>query len=382
MNEKQFPLFEGAPKAESVLRVGSGQRRQLTAAQRTFNKLVARVENLRTRLSRETDKLNAALSYYGQHLEPKLRRMNALRKDIVRALAPYLSSGKLKSKTDRKTLRTIMAEQLQEVASFEGFLQDDDLRALFQTVSGVDFETAQQEEMEDTRNKIESVFEELGFAVDLSDFDRDMTESDFNVRMAEIAEDLGRQAGAQRPKRKKTRKQIEREEQERRVEEVRKKSIARIYKQLARVLHPDLEADPPLKRKKETVMQELTVAYHANDLHTLLRLELEWIHREQSDLDRLTEEKLLIYCQALREQILELEADLEALPYHPRYEVLSTFEEPFGPRVRTDGAVQKRELDHLIASMESSLEGFRSEHGIEVVRTLIRETRQFRKFAY
>jgi hypothetical protein len=38
----------------------------------------------------------------------------------------------------------------------------------------------------------------------------------------------------------------------------------------------------------ETVMQELTAAYRNHDLHTLLRLELEWIRREEGDLDRIT----------------------------------------------------------------------------------------------
>jgi hypothetical protein len=60
-------------------------------------------------------------------------------------------------------------------------------------------------------------------------------------------------------------------------EEFRKRSIAKLYKQLARVLHPDLEQDRGLQSEKVQLMQELTEAYRQNDLHTLLRLELQWI---------------------------------------------------------------------------------------------------------
>src|SRR5688572_31116004 len=41
-------------------------------------------------------------------------------------------------------------------------------------------------------------------------------------------------------------------------EEFRKRSIATIYKQLARVLHPDLERDYERQQEKGQLMQELT----------------------------------------------------------------------------------------------------------------------------
>src|SRR5215469_14363743 len=111
--ERQASLFEGAPKASTSLRLTGGYRRPLTPAQRTFNKLVARVENLRLKLSRKTAELNEALAYYGEHIEPRVRRMTSLRKEICRALAPFLTKG-LKSKAERKTLAEILADQLRD----------------------------------------------------------------------------------------------------------------------------------------------------------------------------------------------------------------------------------------------------------------------------
>lgn len=57
-------------------------------------------------------------------------------------------------------------------------------------------------------------------------------------------------------------------------------------------------------------MQELTVAYRQNDLHTLLRLEMQWIENEGGDIDRLTEEELGVYNEVLQGQVQGLEQRL------------------------------------------------------------------------
>ena len=48
------------------------------------------------------------------------------------------------------------------------------------------------------------------------------------------------------------------DEDGRAADELRKRSIAIIYKQLARVLHPDFERDSERQKKKVQLMQELT----------------------------------------------------------------------------------------------------------------------------
>jgi curved DNA-binding protein CbpA len=93
----------------------------------------------------------------------------------------------------------------------------------------------------------------------------------------------------------------------------RRRTIGAIYKQLAKVLHPDLEPDPEKRGEKLALMQQLTAAYRNEDLPSLLRLELEWLHREEGDLDRLTEEELKIYNAVLREQAGERQAGVRPL---------------------------------------------------------------------
>jgi len=82
-----------------------------------------------------------------------------------------------------------------------------------------------------------------------------------------------------------------------------------VYRQLARVNHPDLERDPERAAIKTTRMQRITEAYEANDLYTLLQLLAE-DSAESPDDSLLTR-----YTQALQQQQTELKQQLNELKY-------------------------------------------------------------------
>ncbi|OUJ74270.1 J domain-containing protein [Hymenobacter crusticola] len=84
-----------------------------------------------------------------------------------------------------------------------------------------------------------------------------------------------------------------------------------VYRQLARVNHPDLERDPERAAVKTTRMQRITEAYEANDLYTLLQLLAE-DSAESPDDNLLTR-----YTQALQQQQTELKQQLNELKYGP-----------------------------------------------------------------
>ena len=322
--------------------------RSLTPAQRTFNRLVERVEKLREKLERETRRLDASLKYHAEHLHPRLQRISALRKDLIRGLAAFLDDRVL-SKKQRN------------------------LRAIFARVHGVRFEDVARDEIDQARSEMEAMFSDLGVEVDLSDLSLDTPEEEVAARMARIAAQVRERAQEPPPEeeRPRSKRQQQREERARQVEEARKKGIASIYKQLARVLHPDLEPDPERRERKLAFMQELTGAYRSSDLHTLLRLELTWIEREERNLDRLTEEKLAIYNQVLREQVAELENEIDKLKYDPRYEAIVVPDGPFGMRVLHDGRARAWQIDKAIPAMEASIERLRGKAALkEVLATL------------
>ena len=355
MAEQQLSMFETTPakdtKKDGLLRLRQPTR-PLTKAQQLFNKRVARVEQLRDRLDQETLLLDKTLEYYGAHLHPRLQRLTGLRKDLVRGLAPYLNDKRIKGKNRKKAFREILANQIDQVAAAEGTLQDTDLRELFERLHRVDFEKAQAYTADAMRAGMESMLEDMGIAVDLSGIGPGMNEESFAAKFAEITGQIEEQFEEDREARgtrRKSKKELEKEQRLLKAEELRKKSIATIYRQLARALHPDLESNAELRQRKTLLMQELTTAYRHNDLHTLLRLELEWIQRERTDLDRLTDEKLAIYNDVLKEQADDLRDEIEALPYHPRYAPLVIMDGPFGSvRLLVDAAAEAYQLDQVI----------------------------------
>jgi len=221
------------------------------------------------------------------------------------------------------------------------------------------------------------MLEDMGIDVDLSGIGPGMNEESFAAKFAEITGQIEEQFEEDREargKRRKSKKELEKAQRLLKAEELRKKSIATIYRQLARALHPDLESDAELRQRKTLLMQELTTAYRHNDLHTLLRLELEWIQRERTDLDRLTDEKLAIYNDVLKEQADDLRDEIEALPYHPRYAPLVIMDGPLGSvRLLVDGAAEAYQLDQVIKEIEASLARLRTDEAIQEVLEAVDE---------
>jgi hypothetical protein len=371
--------FGGSEPESRGLTLASSRGRALTKAQRAFNRLVGEVEELRSKIERESRRLDDALAYYAQHLHPRLRRRTELRKEYVRALAVFLDGKGLKGKRARATLGEIIAVELDEVHFEEGSLADDDLRRLFESLRGKGVDDVEKEEMAEARQEIESMLNDFGIEIDLSELKPGVSDETLAAKAAEIAghvrdaEDNWR--ASNRPRRQ-SQRQMQKEEQLRQAEELRKKTVASLYKQLARVLHPDLELDPALKEQKQALMQDLTVAYRNNDMHTLLRLEMEWIQREEGNLERLTDDKLALYNQTLKEQVADLQRELYELPCHPRYQPIAEFDEPFGVSIKDDGPAEAHALDKHIAGLEANIRDLQSKSGVETLKAIIQFYRE------
>ena len=374
---QQTLLFDDVPvdpgTVDIVLRSRPG--RKLTPAQRTFNRRVERVEKLRADLKRQVRRLENALDYHAAHIRPRLERITKLRKELVRALAPFLGDRRLKRKADREALEAIVSFEVEAIVAEEGKLADEDLRAVFERVNGLSIEEAEREDMELALSAMEEMLDELGIDVDLSGLRPDMSDEEFAAATAEINEEFRRKAaGAEEagrnPERPRNARERAKEARVRQAEALRKKSVGSVYKRLAKVLHPDLEPDAERRLQKVALMQQLTTAYHGADLHTLLSMELEWV--EGGPAEGPTADQLKVYNDVLRDQIRDLEREIHDLPYQPRYCPLLDPEAPIGFEASFDGKAEVYRLDRMIADMETSLEGFRS-RGLRAVRAAIRE---------
>jgi hypothetical protein len=370
------PLFDDAdPRPASGprgLTVRPSRGRPLTARQKAFNRLIAKVERLRERFRTEQARLDEALIFHAEHVRPRITQAIRLRTDLVRELAPYLADRRLKA-ADRRVLSSILIDQLDDVLAHETD-PPADLRALFTRLHGVDFDAAVADEMDGARVELEAMFEDMGLDIDLSDFHAGMSEADLAAQAAGLAERVREQARAAesgtRPGRRRSKREAEAEARQRKIDAARKTSLTSIYRRLAKVLHPDLEPDPSARERKSQIMQELTEAHARQDLHTLLRLEIEWMQGEGHDPARLADDAVAIYNEALNQQIAEMEFSLSMLYDHPKYADLIE-DLDFGVRIVADGPAQVAALDDAIALLSAGVERLRSDRAFDEVRSAI-----------
>jgi hypothetical protein len=91
-----------------------------------------------------------------------------------------------------------------------------------------------------------------------------------------------------------------------------RQSVREIYRKLAASLHPDREPDPAERERKTGLMQRLNAAYEANDLLTLLTLQVELEQIDATRLAGLPEKRLAHYNAVLREQVQALRAEIDS----------------------------------------------------------------------
>jgi hypothetical protein len=353
--------------------------RPLSKEERAFNRAVAKVQALRARFDEEKRRLDRALMFQATELRPRLERVTALRTVLVRGFVPFLDDRRLKP-AQKKTLRAILKEQIEEIFSHVRS-PDADLKALFERLHGIGYAEAMQGELEEARSGMAAIFDELGVNVDVPELHPDMSEEDLAAAAARLADGMRRaeqQRTSQAAPHQKTKRERREEERARRFEQLRKDNIGAVYKRLAKVLHPDLEADPVEREKKSRVMQEVTAAYARADLHALLCLELEWIEGAGLDAARLGAEKLRAHVELLKEQASELEAECYQLRSHPRYAPLIV-DGPLGVPILIDGPREAAKLDDLIESLRIDVERLGSDEAITVVRDTLHAYREARQ---
>jgi hypothetical protein len=123
------------------------------------------------------------------------------------------------------------------------------------------------------------------------------------------------------------------------------------------------------------MMKQLTIAYEKGDLHALLRLELECLHKEEDNLEKLSDDKLKIYNQALKEQIEELELEIDLFVQHPRYYPLQKYVKFFGIE-NIDLEEEKQNLEYDINYMTKDLEVLEGDKPLKKLKEIIKETKR------
>jgi hypothetical protein len=361
------------------LLIAKNNKEKLTKTQEAFNKLTVRIEKLQKEIEKKQLQFDAAIKMYATELYPVKVKLLEQRKDMLLLLWKNYIDKKL-AKPDQKYLNEIIREHLQVLLTEMQEGPDEKIKEIFNALEGEDYDSALEKEREIERAEMidflkKSKVNLKGF--DLSDEEvllQKLEEAKQKV-LAERTERLESFKQSQTVK-KKSAKQLEAERIQLAVAEMKQKNISTIYKQLAKLFHPDLEQDEKRKVEKSLLMQELTAAYEAKNLHALLRLELKWIHKENDHLESLTDEKLSIYLEILKEQVQDLQEQKESIIYQPQYAVLA---EEFGWEVqRFPMAYVHAELGlakQLALDFKKCIRDFKSELALRYIKQMIKSWR-------
>lgn len=316
-----------APPGESTsLTVKKKTKEAISKGQSVFNRLIKKVERLRKDIDGLHKDLDTALARHTLKMVPVAREATRLRAQIVDLMFPFYVTPQGLSKRERSILAEILSSLLDNVIGLDDAALERH-KEMYKVLNGESFDDVVRQDMEFAKDHMSQMFADHGIDFDFGDVDLSDEEA-----MARTLRELQEKVQAEQerrqqqpPKRKKTKRQLEKEARAEEMEKARNRSLATIYKQLARSLHPDLEQDETLKAEKEELMKQLTAAYEAQDLHTLLKLETQWLTRNSGNIQALTGEKLEIYNTVLKEQVAELEVEYHRAFAHPRYEPLMAY---------------------------------------------------------
>lgn len=381
----QAKLFVDEP--EGVSEPGHGvvaharAGRPLGTKQRAFNRLLARVERLRAQRDTRKRHLEDALVFHAAEIAPRARHALQLRTELVGLLRVFLHDRRL-SAGDRRILADVVARQVDWILAHDD-APDPDVRELFEELHGVSLADVEQEQIDRLNEEMKDFLAGEGLDVDIPDVRAGMTPEELAASAAGFIEQMQSRldeatAREQASGHRKTKREMREEERARRIEEARRSSIGAIYRRLAKALHPDLERDPAQRERKSELMQQVTAAHRANDLHTLLRLEVELVHGEASDVATLTTETLDAYTEMLKQQAAELQAEEMELLFNPKYQPVVVLG-PFGPIGVIDGEAEMNRLEMEIEELRGSLELLSTPRAVQEVKALVRMERGVRR---
>lgn len=341
----------------------------LSKEQQAFNKLTRRIEKLQKQIPEETKKLEDLNNLYHKEVFPKILELGNLKIQFCHLLDKKRTGIKLSGIQNQK-LHGLLLDFLDD--AFSVIEPNDATKELYKKYSRSSYEeelSRQESEMKEGFSDM--LFEQYGLKLDPSM----LTE---NPDFGKIAEEFKKQWDQKDRSKKakpKTKKQLEKEELERQKEALKNKSIRSIYVALAKILHPDTEPDEALKIEKEEMMKQVTVAYERRDLIQLLQLEMQWIKKHDDSLSKMEASTLNVYIQLLKDQVKELEQELDMLYVNPAFSAVSIFSHLNTDIASREIKAEGKNYSQFNKKLQSDIN--RLEHGTKVYATVMECIREY-----
>ena len=144
-----------------------------------------------------------------------------------------------------------------------------------------------------------------------------------------------------------------------------KLSIDRLFRQLAKVLHPDREQDEKLRAEKHKLMSQCLEARQNKDIDTLLELYCEHVGELPDGITDDSHEELI---SALELQLKQLQIELRNLRFGDalQTQIVERYSDVDNTRTRDRVSMHAKELDKVIHASEETVKQLKTDEGLQL----------------
>lgn len=314
--------------------------KKLRKVQIHFNERYRDMASLQKKLLQTGTELDEQLAFYQKEVAPVILSLYDTRKSLVKALFNFYERGSKEIPgDDLEFLGALIESQLGQILEREN-KPDAELKGMFKAFKGTDYEKSLDDNVEDTKLRLVSSLRDFGFVVadDIFEQARTLDELDEAFKQvlveneeaaAEITDESDplvqffAKSKSNEAEKDKSNAQLNldrvEKEKETAVEALKLEYIETIYPQLAELFAPKNQDDAQRKVEKDFLMKTLSNAYKLKHAFSILNLELRWMHQGANNMADLSDEKLHIYGEILKEHTTQLKSQLLLVQKDPRY---------------------------------------------------------------
>nr|WP_244242050.1 hypothetical protein [Leptospira kanakyensis] len=278
-------------KTEETL-IWTGSSSNQTKAQKEFNDALRKHKEILEH-SKEIEPLFQMVNEtYLKEVLPELEKQKKLERMRFELMCSILieeklSFGKMQREFLRRYLLDICTDSILEDPNFYGKFRDQ-LETKFERMERLRY-----------KNQMESkIKQKFGVEIDLDDLNRTQFDSeedresheekykDFREKYEEYRAEYFRGRGTKSSERKKSKSQTEKEKKILESERLLSTDINVLFKNLAKLIHPDKEQDPVLREKKAKLMTKLSGARDNMNIAEILEIKMqvdELLPNQQTD---------------------------------------------------------------------------------------------------
>jgi PIN domain nuclease of toxin-antitoxin system len=321
----------------------------LTPQHKRFNSLIRQIEQVRQTLAAWHENIGGYRQAHAQVLRPLQAELMTARRQWAFALDELLGQRGW-TRAERTTLGELVCDAAGELLH----ASDDDaaLNALFAKHAGVDFDTERRQMARAMKDMTEAMT-----GLDLGDDEGIQTGDDLLQRMQQGLQERAAADEAERTAKAKRRGKSAAQQRREAEAQQATQSMREIFRKLASALHPDRESDEQQRQEKTALMQKVNQAYAAQDLLTLLELQLQIEQIDVAHLASASVSRLKHYNKVLGEQLAQLRAEIGSVEMGFRIEF--GLEAGWGLNPRKLGSLLKQNSRELRAELSQQQQDMR-----------------------